>query len=143
MPAPVAYATLADVQARYEADVINRICWDGDEEAVVLAKLERALEDAASEIDSYLSARYAVPINPAPAILRNMNVDLALYSTALTADKLFEELSVRAENWRKHLVLIAKGQAGLGIREDASTEDGEPVAGTGSTCGMFATSERV
>ena len=143
MDYPASYATTDDVLARYESNVIERICWDDDADSADLTKLQRALEDSASEIDSYVSAKYTVPISPIPAILRNMNVDLALYETALTADKLFEELSKRADNWRKHLQLIAKGQAGLGMREDATTDDNSPADGTGSSSGMFARVTRV
>src|SRR5215472_15418805 len=140
---PMAYATRDDVLARYQADVVERICFDNDIDEADLDKLERALEDAAAEIDSYVSTRYPVPVNPVPLILRNMNVDLALYSAALTADKLFDELSRRAENWRKHLVMIAKGTAGLGVREDSSPTDPQPAIGTGSSTAMFVRSQRV
>jgi phage gp36-like protein len=143
MALPDSYASIDDVKARYEADVINRICWDEGTQSADLNKLARALIDSGSEIDSYLSARYAVPISPAPAILRNMNVDLGLYATALTSDKMFEELARRAENWRKHLVLIAKGQAGLGVREDASDNDTEPAEGSSSSCGYLVSADRV
>ena len=143
MADPAAYATVDDVLARYEQDVVDRICYDTVQEQPDYARLERALEDAAGEIDSYISARYPVPVTPAPALLRNINVDLGMYSAALTADKLTDELSARAENWRKHLVLIAKGQAGLGIRENASLTDTVPAGGTGVISGAFARSQRV
>jgi phage gp36-like protein len=137
------YATQANVLARYEADVVNRICWNNATEAPDLAKLDTALEDTAAEIDSYVSARYPLPLNPVPSILKTINIDLALYATALTADKMFDELERRAENWRKHLVMIAKGHAGLGIHEDASTDDPSPAIGTGASTGMFAKVVRI
>jgi phage gp36-like protein len=153
--APGAYASSEDVKARYAQDVIDRICWDpagdppddapeGSEAGGPdYTKLDRALIDAAGEINSYISARYPVPVDPAPILLRNINVDLALYATALTADKMFDELAVRAENWRKHLVMIATGKAGLGVTETQSDTDSSPAAGTNSSSGMSARSVRV
>jgi phage gp36-like protein len=145
--APTPYATRADVLARYEKEVVDRICWDHDQELASLDKLDAGLVDASTEIDSYLSARYAVPVNPAPAILRSINVDLGLYYTALTSEKLFSELSVRVENWRKHLKMIAEGKVGLGVRVDQEPDpsSGGPTLpeGTGTQTGLFVTAVRV
>src|SRR5262249_48232723 len=140
---PLSYATREDVLARYQADVVERICFDNDTDEADLDKLDRALEDAAAEIDSYVSTRYPVPVNPVPLILRNMNVAGGLYWGALTADKLFEELARRAENWRRHLIMIAKGTAGLGVREDSSPSDPSPAEGTGFGTGMVVRSKGV
>jgi phage gp36-like protein len=85
----------------------------------------------------------ALPLNPVPSILKTINIDLALCATALTSDKMFDELERRAENWRKHLIMIAKGHAGLGIHEDASTDDPSPATGTGASTGMFAKVVRI
>jgi phage gp36-like protein len=138
-----AYATRDDVLARYEAETVDRVCWEKDTSAPDYTKLDRALEDSAAEIDSYVSTRFPVPVNPTPLILRNINIDLALYSAALTADKMFEELQRRADSWRKHLAMIAKGQAGLGVREDSSPNDPSPAEGTNVGAGNIVKSIRV
>jgi phage gp36-like protein len=138
-----AYATKDDVIARYEQEVVDRICWDKTSDSADYDRLDRALEDASAETDSYVSTRFPVPVNPTPLILRNINIDLGLYSCALTADKLFAELERRADNWRKHLVLIARGQAGLGVREDQSPTDLAPAEGTSVGTGMIVKSVRI
>jgi phage gp36-like protein len=89
-----------------------------------------------------VSARYPLPLNPVPTILRNINVDLALYAAALTSDKMFE-LDRRAENWRKHLTMLAKGHAGLGIHDPTPGDPTDPVPGTGGSTGVLATSIRL
>jgi len=143
MTSPGGYCTLDDIKARYEISVIDRICFDGETESVDYTKLVRAIEDSAGEIDSYISTKYPVPVTPVSILLRNINIDFALYATALTCDKMFDELERRCDAWRKHLIMIAKGQAGLGIREDASTSDPAPAEGTGAASASTTRTYRV
>lgn len=139
----MAYATRDDVIASYERAVIDRVCWDNNTKSANYARLDAGLESASTEIDSYVSARFPVPVTPTPAILRTINIDLGIYYTALTADKLFDELRMRADNWRRHLVLIAKGQAGLGIHQSDTSDPTLTAEGSSTATGMFARSERV
>jgi len=46
--------------------------------------LNRAIADAVAEIDSYLSARYVVPVTPAPPVL-------ALHAANITRYRLYED----------------------------------------------------
>jgi phage gp36-like protein len=137
-----AYAALSDVQARYEAAVIDRICMDTESDEPDYTKLTQALADASTEIDSYVSTRYPVPMNPVPTLLKTICIDLGLYYCALTWDKLTDEIKARADNWRKHLVLIAKGQAGLGVRVDQETDQTVIPEGTGSQSALTARAVR-
>jgi phage gp36-like protein len=41
--------------------------------------VENAIDKASAEIDSYLGVRYILPLAAAPAQLRNLSVDMALY----------------------------------------------------------------
>jgi phage gp36-like protein len=138
-----AYADKDDVLARYEEDTIDRIVWDKVTDAPNYTRLDSALEDASAEIDSYVSTRFPVPVKPTPLVLKIIAIDLALHSCALTADKMFEELERRADNWRKHLAMIAKGQAGLGVRENQEPNQASPSEGTGVQTGFAVKSLRV
>jgi len=107
-----AYATLADIAALYgqQALVVADHDRDGtpDEAAV-----DRALEAAAGEIDTYLAARYGLPLHEVPSFLKQLAVDIALYRLALAADVATTEHRTRYEDALGHLKLIATGKAGL------------------------------
>ena len=131
-----AYATVADVRARYDNAFIDRIIWDDDAEVADEMKMTRALEDATSEIDSYLTAKYSVPLDPVPHLVMRMCVDIAMYHTAVTAAKMTEQLGERYKGWVAHLLNIAKGVLGLGIRTTQTpageTPATQPPVGTGA-----------
>jgi phage gp36-like protein len=142
----MAYATRSDIQALYEQVLVDRICWQKQSNAVDYSKLDAGLANAATEIDAYLSTRYTVPVSPTPPVLKQMNVDLGLYYTAPSADKLFDQLQTRVDYWRTMLTNIARGYVGLGI--PTSTDDGgsgsdTPPTGTGTQTGNFARAQRI
>jgi len=138
-----AYATTDDVLALYPEDTINRLCWNKQSNLPDYDKLQIALYNAATEIDSYLSTRFPVPVTPTPQILRQVNIDLSIYYLALTIDRLSNEISKRAEDWRKWLVMVAKGQVGLGVLESDSNSDSTPAEGTDTMSGVTGKSVRV
>ena len=72
------YATVADMQARYGAQLVALAGTTADKQ-VDLAAVERALTAACAEMDLVLSVRYAVPIaiTPVPPVLRRIAEDLA------------------------------------------------------------------
>jgi phage gp36-like protein len=106
----MAYAVLEDlVQMVPEAELAQLTAETGDlpDPAVVAEAIARA--DA--EIDSYLAVRYQVPVFPAPARLKALSVDLALYH-------LYARRGVAPEGRRRgyedavaFLRLVAAGQA--------------------------------
>lgn len=143
MTTPNAYALTSDVTAIYQQETVDRLCFNKTTNAPDYDKLQIALYNSATEIDSYLSTRYPVPVTPTPQILRQINIDLGIYYLALTVDRLTNEISKRADDWRKWLVMASKGLVGLGVREDASTTDPAPAEGTGTQTGMTGPSQRV
>jgi len=134
----MAYATKDDVIAIYEQGLLDRLVMDRMTKQSNYARLDVALTNAATEIDSYVSTRYPVPITPVPAILKQINIDLAIDYLALSADRMTTEIAARAAQWRSWLVLCAKGQVGLGLLVD--TTSGDPVIpeGTGVATAIFA-----
>jgi phage gp36-like protein len=79
----VAYCTIDDLKERLpEAKLVELV---DDEGAGALTpkgqqRIDRAIADAGSEIDGYCMARYPVPFEPVPAIIRKLAVDIALYN---------------------------------------------------------------
>ena len=122
------YATVEDVRNRYGKELFalagKTEAGDLDEAAVT-----RALEEASSEIDVTLSARYAVPVSPAPSVLRRVCVDLAV--AALPRNGFFRGVARRAARWEARALpqSIAAGDAGLGA-------DTPPAPAQGSGGGM-------
>lgn len=113
----MSYATLADLEERYgheEILLVGDRDHDGEiDEAVV----DRALQDAADEIDAHISTRYALPLPHTPPILRRLACAMALYYLSSDAASLTEEKANRFDHAVKTLKLIARGEAKLGLPE--------------------------
>ena len=68
------YATRSDLVDRSGATEIAQ-----REKMLPQGAIDRALDDASSDIDGYLAARYAVPITPPPLSLVRLACDIARY----------------------------------------------------------------
>jgi phage gp36-like protein len=94
---------------------------DEDENPIInLENVQRAIDNAASEIDSYASVRNKVPFNPVPPIIRKLAVDIALYnlfSRKWTGDE-EDNIIRRYKNAVKMLEKIAEGTIMLGVPEE-------------------------
>lgn len=77
---PIVYATLADMQATFQAsDLVQLSDWDGTGE-LDQARIERAIAKAGTAIDGYVAAKYGDRSNlPIPALLREIACDMAFY----------------------------------------------------------------
>lgn len=94
------------------------------------ARITAAIEWASSEADSFLSARYAVPVEPVPPVLTTVVGDIARYR--LTGHNTVENEVIlrRYEKAIEWLKAIAEGMADLPGQDDSETDDGEWI-GTG------------
>lgn len=77
------------------------------------AVAQRAVDDATSEMDSYLASRYRLPLAVVPAVLKVVCADLARY--LLYKDRPTDEVRQRAEDARAWLKDLAKGYASLDL----------------------------
>ena len=112
----MSYATADQVEERYGADLLL-LLRDRDGDGVAdAAVLDRALADAAGEIDTYLAAKYDLPLAETPAVLTRLAVDITVYRLSSEADLLTDERRRRYEDALKLLVRIARGEASLGLR---------------------------
>ena len=111
------YATVQELETRLGGTEALVTLADRDGDGVADAELvERALADAAAEIDSYLAGRYALPLPAVPAVLVRLACDMAVYR--ITCDYgagLTEERRQRYEDAVSWLKRAASGDVALGL----------------------------
>lgn len=76
----MSYATAADLEARITQSELIRLTDEADTGAVDAAKVTAALEAADTEIDSYLAARYTLPLTDPQPLLTSLAVDIAIWN---------------------------------------------------------------
>lgn len=110
------YATRQDIIDIYGSDALTVAAdrdGDGQEDAGVV---DQALADATELMDSYIGAKYALPLpTPAPDVLRPICVDLAFYRLSQGAHALTEEIEKRETRAIAWLKDVARGVVSLGI----------------------------
>jgi len=87
--------------------------------AIDAAVLTRALEAADGEIDSYLAARYTLPLASVPVILRDAAIDVARYRLH---DRGMPDLV--ADNYKHRIAWlrdVAAGKASVGLAPESLT----------------------
>lgn len=109
----MAYATKKDIEDRYGRDLLARIADKNGNGMVDTKAVEKALADAADEIDAHLSARYELPLPEVPGLLVRLCVDMAVYF--LAGDLRTDEQEARYANAVALLRRIAEGKASLGL----------------------------
>lgn len=125
------YATQNDIVTLYSEDALHIADRTGD--GVIDAQaVARALETATGEINSFIGARYPLPLVAVPFLLTQFCVDIALYRLANTADLVSEEHRTRYKDAVAHLKLVSDGKAILDLpRPDAAAPDGAVVTSGG------------
>lgn len=121
----MAYADLAHLIDRFGEDELVQLTDKSGVGMVDMAPIERALTDAAAEIDAAVRGRYVLPMSPVPDLLTRVACDLARES--LYAARPTEAVKDRAKTARGVLAKIATGA----MRLEAS----QPAAGA-STAGL-------
>ena len=119
-----AYATQADIATIYGANAL--VVADHNRDGIVdSAAVARALTSASGEIDTYLAARYSLPLAEVPEFLVQLAVDIGLYRLALSSDVQSEEHRKRYDDALGHLKRIARGEAAL-VFTPVPPVDGQP-----------------
>lgn len=77
----MAYATLQDLVDRVGADTVRQLTdrIDLDAGEIDAEAVDQALGDATATIDGHVAARYRVPLEPVPGMIRRIACDLARY----------------------------------------------------------------
>ncbi len=116
------YAIKQDIIDRYSEDLLWIIALLPADEEIVGREvdqiddtaIDRALSGAANEIDTYINARYEMPLATVPPILIDCCVDIAIYNLA-TGPELTDDMKERYKNRIALLTRISKGTSDLGL----------------------------
>lgn len=107
------YCTVQDLVDRYGQAEMAAITDRSAGVSLDSAVAQRAVDDASSEMDSYLASRYRLPLTAAPVVLKVVCADIARF--ILYKDQPLEEVRKRAEDARTWLKDLAKGYASLDL----------------------------
>ncbi|HUY26149.1 MAG TPA: DUF1320 domain-containing protein [Candidatus Binataceae bacterium] len=120
----MSYAVPQDVINEFpNRDLVQLTNEDPTAQTVNTAFIQTALNDASSMIDSYLEARFALPLPTAtiPGLLKAMCIDIAMYRMqALRPLHDLDDARKRYEDALKALEKINQGKLTLGLATDNS-----------------------
>lgn len=100
------YCTRSDLESRFGTDVL------ADLEYGRPSVVDEAIADASSLIDSYIGARYSLPLASVPSILVSTARDLVRYSLDIDPS---DAVKNRRADAVRFLESLARGQATLGV----------------------------
>ena len=106
------YAQVTDMQMRFGQEELEQLA-PSDTDAVDQSKVESALNDAASEMDTYLGSVYSLPLADPNPYLKTICCDIARFR--LWDDAVSEEVRKRYEDAIAWLKKVVKGDVSLGI----------------------------
>lgn len=110
------YATAADLDVKWTADVVTLLAWSEQFETRDAARIDMALDNASALIDGYLAKRYSLPIDPSPVgaqLLRNLCCDLAVGELATTPATRNEIVVEAVKAARDFLTQLGMGKADI------------------------------
>ncbi|QHJ80042.1 MAG: hypothetical protein [Caudoviricetes sp.] len=121
------YATLSDMQQRYQKRSLDLLTKAKTEDAKPDDSLiERALSDACGLVDSYISARYRLPLTVVPQALAQQCCVIAFYY--LNDLRATEQTTKRYEDALRWLRDVRDGKIPLGVDEAGAAPDSEDLA---------------
>jgi len=118
----MSYCTKDDILTQLDEAILIQLTDDDNSGAVNDDFVTRAIADADAEIDAYVGARHAVPLDPVPALIRAMSTVIAVYNLYSRRLGPPDHIKDRYQAAVGLLELIAKGTASLG----ASDPEGSP-----------------
>lgn len=109
------YATQQDIVDRYSQETLLLLADRDGDQVIDSAVVDQALADASAEIDTYVAAKYDLPLQQVPEVLKRLCVDIVIYRLSSDADMATEEKRQRYEDAIALLARIAKGTVSLGL----------------------------
>lgn len=73
------YSTQSDLETRIDPQLLRALADDDADGLADTDVVDAAIADADSLIDTYLRARYTVPLSPAPDAVRSISASVAIY----------------------------------------------------------------
>lgn len=126
------FATLNDIEQRYPAELITLAA---NEETGIQDddRVQRALEDASSEVRGILKARYTMADlakidQDSAQLLKLYTIDITLYLVALSFSRSNERIEERYERSIKRLEKMTQGKGGLSF-EGGGSDSGTDTDG--------------
>lgn len=120
----MSYATQADIENRYGVDALLVVADRNDDQVIDTEIVTAALADASAEIDSYVGARYPLPLPMVPRVLSQLCVDIAFYKLSADADMATDERRLRYEDAINLLKRFSRGEVTLGLPRPPQTTNG-------------------
>ena len=127
------YITLDDLKDLLSEEELIQLSDDNNTGAVDEEIVNRAIEDASSEIDAYLTAKMDVPLSYVPQIIKKLCVDIAVYNlfSRRLQDEMSENIRIRYQDAIKLLKMIAEGKleitGGVGVKAKGYVKKGGRV----------------
>lgn len=125
----MSYVSAQDIADLYGEDFLLLVAERGGEGDLAgpatAAAIADACAQASSEADSYIGARFPVPVAPAPRALQIHVINMAVHHLAATADRMTEQIRQRYEDAIGWLKDIAAGRASLGTADAGISAAGE------------------
>jgi phage gp36-like protein len=121
------YATQQDMIDAYGSDAVTLAAdRDGDGQADA-GVVDEALLFATEFINSYLGAKYTLPLATVPAVLPPVCVDIALYRLSQRPGAMTDEMKDRYEKAVSWLDRVARGIVSLGVDPSPPSQGGGGV----------------
>lgn len=118
----MSYATAADLNRRITQSELIRLTDETDSGQVNQATIDAALEAADTEIDSYLAARYSLPLADPQPLLVGLAVDIAIWNLyAMDDSGVPENRKDRYQAAVKALERLSTGKQTLGEMEEVAS----------------------
>lgn len=134
----MAYCSSQDLIDRFGNDELVRLTAQSDEygaygTVINQIQIDRALNDASATINSYLAARYPLPLANALPILNRLACDISRYFLHDTNP--LDEVTNRYKEAIRYLEKVSKGDITLGVSSEGErpeTMDGATIESAGS-----------
>jgi phage gp36-like protein len=124
----MAYSTEDDILTQISQAELAQLTSESDD-AVDHDVVDKAIADADAEIDGYVAVRYAVPLDPVPALIGKLSARIALYNLfSRRSNRLGEVNETVKDNYDravKVLESISKGSVTLGVASSPAASSGE------------------
>lgn len=118
------YATQQDIIDRYGQEDLLVVADRDNDGNVDPDVVDEALADATAEIDTWLAAKYDLPLPSTPSVLVRLCVDITIYRLSSEAGLASEMRRQRYEDAVRLLKGIAKGEASLGLPDPPKSTNG-------------------
>lgn len=124
----MSYAAQTDMVSRFGNDEVVALTDRSMAGVIDATVLGDALDAAAAQIDTYLSGRYALPLQIVPKYLVTVCCDIARYQLCVGGTRGTEEIETRNKDAIRFLELAASGKVTLGVTPVGQVETSNTIA---------------